>query len=91
MHDFKCAKPEEMLNPVISAKVTAMKGGGKKMGVWQEMKEEAIAEGKAKGKAEATETIARNFIKTGKNALEEIAEACGLTLQRVQELAKSAN
>ncbi len=61
------------------------------MGLWQEIKEEAIAEGEARGeargKAIASENIASNLIKAGKVALEEIASACGLTLQRVKELA----
>ena len=32
-------------------------------------------------------TIAVNLLKAGKFALEDIADACGMTLQQVQELA----
>ena len=45
------------------------------------------AEGKAEGLAEAGENIAINLIRDGLVALEIIAKSCGLTLQRVQELA----
>ena len=45
------------------------------------------ARGKAIGEAIKSESIAQNLIRLGTMALEEIAKACGLTLQRVQELA----
>ena len=48
---------------------------------------EGKAEGRAEGRAEERESIAHNLIRMGTVALEEIANACGLTLQRVQELA----
>lgn len=91
MHDFKCAKAEEMFYHEVADRTLIvkgkMKGGSKNMGVWQEMKAEAIAEGEAK----ASENIAVNLIKAGKLALDEIANVCSLTLQRVQELAKTAS
>lgn len=37
--------------------------------------------------ARKSESIAQNLIRLGTIALDEIAKACGLTLQRVQELA----
>ena len=51
------------------------------MGLWAEIEQEAIKEN--------SENIAANLIKSGKEALEDIAKYCGLTLQRVQELANS--
>ena len=48
---------------------------------------EGKAEGRAEGKAEERTSIAQNFIRLGTVALDEIAKACGLTLQQVQELA----
>lgn len=100
MHDFHCIKPEDMIFPEIAEKAAEVKGG-EKMGVWEEMEREAIAEGKAEGKAEgiaegiakgitqASERIAHSLIKAGKETLEEIANICGLPLQRVQELANT--
>ena len=87
MHDFRCAKAEEMFYHDISDRTLAvkekMKGGTAAMGVWQEMKHEA--------EIQTSENIALNLIKAGKLALDEIANVCSLTLQRVQELAKTAS
>ena len=66
------------------------------MGVWAEIEAEAIAEGRKeglqeglkKGIIEASEKIACNLVKAGTVALDEIAKACGLSLQRVKELAE---
>ncbi|MBR0151594.1 MAG: hypothetical protein IJP89_09550 [Synergistaceae bacterium] len=99
MHDFHCVKPEDMIFPEIAEKAAEVKGS-EKMGVWAEMEQEAIAEGIAEGMAKgiakgmaqgitkASENIAHNLIKAGKETLEDIANICGLTLQRVQELAR---
>lgn len=97
MHDFKCRRPEKMFYPEIADKVKQLKGGEEKMGVWAEIEAAARAEGfaegrstgKAEGFSEAEETIAQKFIKSGAVAFEQIAECCGLTLQRVKELADS--
>lgn len=95
MHDFKCAKPDEMYYPLLADTAEKAKDkmeGGAKMNVWQEMKQEAIAEGReeglAEGEARASENIASNLIKSGIAALDQIAEACNLSLARVQELAR---
>ena len=82
VHDFHCVKSEEMIFPEFARKTRDLKGE-ETMGVWAEMKAEAIAE----GVTEASERIAKNFIKAGTVALDEIAKACDLSLQRVQELA----
>ena len=95
MHDFHCVKPKDMLNPVLAKKAGELKGDDE-MGVWAEIEAEAIAEGRKEGLQEglqegiikASENIARNFVKAGTVALDEIAKACGLSLQRVQELAE---
>ena len=61
------------------------------MGIWDEVEAEIEARGEARGKAigeaRASESIAQNFIRMGTVALDEIAKACGLSLQRVHELA----
>ena len=50
---------------------------------------EGRIEGKANGIAEASESIARRLINAGSLALEEIADACGLTMQHVERLARA--
>ena len=93
MHDFECERPEEMYYSAIADKAKQLKGGDKEMGVWAEIeavaREEGFNEGRATGFREAEETIAQKLIKSGAVALEQIAECCGLTLQRVKELADS--
>lgn len=78
MHDFHCVKPEEMTDSVFARKAREMKGG-EEMGVWKEIEAEI--------ESRNSENIAQNLIRLGTVALDEIAKACGLTLQRVQELA----
>ncbi len=51
----------------------------------------AIAEMKAKERADACENIALGFIKLGKNTLEDIAKVCNLTLEQVKNLAATVN
>ena len=78
MHDFHCVKPEEMTDSVFAKKAREMKGD-EEMGVWKEIEAEI--------ESRKSESIAQNLIRLGTVALDEIAKACGLTLQRVQELA----
>lgn len=98
MHDFRCSRVEDMLCPVLAKSAAAIKGtkkGDDNMGVLDEMELEAEARGEARGKVIgqaigetiARENIAYNLIHAGKIALAEIAEMCGMTLQRVEELA----
>ena len=54
-----------------------------------EGKAEGRAEGKAEGIADAQKNFVLNMLKAGKLALNEIAEYSGMTLARVQELAKA--
>lgn len=86
MHDFRCAKAEDMLYPLLPDKAETLKGnrnGGVKMSVIDEIELDA--------ETRTSENIAVNLIKAGKLALEETAKICSLTLQRVQELAKTAS
>ena len=103
MHDFKCAKADDMFYAVLSDKARTLKGNVKgdynNMSLLGRMEEEAELRGEARGEArgkaigetKASENIALNLIKAGKLALDEIANVCSLTLQRVQELAKTAS
>ena len=83
MHDFKCVRPEEMYYSELANRVNEMKGG-RKMGVWEEIKQMAIED----GREEASENIAVNLIKAGIATLDQIAKLCNLSLERVQELAR---
>ncbi|MBQ9896553.1 MAG: hypothetical protein IJM40_04475 [Synergistaceae bacterium] len=58
-------------------------------GVWAEMQEQSRAEGKAEGIDDAQKNFVLNMLKAGKLALNDIAEYSGMTLARVQELAKA--
>ena len=69
--------------------------------VWDEMREESLAEGMEKGmakgmekgikkgKSEAQENFVLNMLKEGELALDKIAKYVGLPLAKVQEIAKS--
>ncbi|MBQ7665743.1 MAG: PD-(D/E)XK nuclease family transposase [Synergistaceae bacterium] len=84
MHDFRCAKAEDMFYPLLSDKAKIFKDdtkGDDNMGLLDEMERNA--------ETRAYENVAVNLIKAGTMALEEIAKVCSLTLQRVQELAKT--
>ena len=65
-----------------------MREGVQVVGVLDDWEREIEACGEAIGRARVSEKIARNCIKMGKIPLDEIAKACGLTLQHVQELAE---
>ena len=90
MHDFHCVRPEDMFDPVFADKAGEMKGV-KEVGVLDDWEREVEARGEARGKALGiaiqSESIAQNLVRLGTIALDEIAKACGLPLQRVQELA----
>ena len=86
MHDFHCVRPEDMMNPVFAEKAGETKGV-KIVGAFQDMIDDMAQDMELKFRAKERESIAQNFIKMGTVALDEIAKACGLTLQRVQELA----
>ena len=100
MHDFHCVSPDDMINPEFAEKAGESKGV-MKVGVFQDMVNDmeanfmaqGIAKGKAQGiaegKAEERESIARKLITAGTLALEEIADACGLSMQHVEKLARA--
>jgi hypothetical protein len=84
MHDFSCTDPDEMNYEALAGRARYFKqneGGENTMGCSME---DLLREGAEK---KAMET-AVNFIKLGKNTLEEIADATGLPLETVKELEK---
>ena len=85
IHDFRCRKPEELYSQEFAettGRIYKDKGGKymKSLDAF-EARIEAMTESRV------ITTIAVNLLKAGKLALEDIADACGMTLQQVQELA----
>lgn len=62
------------------------KGGEKAVGYFEERKERAVKRAEKK----TSESIARTLLRMGKNTLEDIAIATGLTLRTVQRLAEKS-
>ena len=84
MHDFHCVRPEDMMNPVFAEKAGKTKGV-KRVSAFQDM----VDDMEANFRAEERQNIALSLLKLGQNALEDIAKVCNMTLQQVQELAKT--
>lgn len=57
--------------------------------VWDEMAEEKMAQGIAKGEEKAKEGFVQRMLKGGEFAIDKIAEYSGLSIARVQEIAKA--
>lgn len=87
IHDFRCSKPEEMYSEAFAETAGRIykDKGGKYMKSLDDIRDYGRAEGRAEGLMEA----AKNLIRTGKLAFEDIAKACNMPLQQVQELAAS--
>ena len=109
MHDFMCVPVKDMYYKELAARAKYLKsnkkGEGAMKSVWDEMREESLAEGMEKGMAKGMEKgikkgraegaqnmqegIVRTMLKSGELALDKIAEYVGLPLAKVQEMAKS--
>lgn len=87
IHDFRCKDHKEWYHTDMTKRAGRLKGDEGSMESWKKRAEEV--------RADATETayeeVALTLIKRGKDALEEIAEICHLTLQQVQNLAATVN
>ena len=109
MHDFMCVPVKDMYYKELAARAKYLKsnkkGEGAMKSVWDEMREESLAEGMEKGMAKGMEKgikkgraegaqnmqegIVRAMLKSGELALDKIAEYVGLPLAEIQKLAKS--
>ena len=95
IHDFRCSKPEELYSKDFAETASRIyrNEGGKLMKTVKAIEARGEARGKAIGEAigeaRGIAKVAMNLLKAGKFALEDIAEACNMTLQQVQELAAS--
>lgn len=80
MHDFGCWKPEDM-NFELMREATRFYKENPKGGIVCMAFEET--------RNERSIWIAKNLIEAGKMALEEIATACGIPLEKVKEIAET--
>lgn len=91
MSDFYCTEAKDMCYKELSAKVKhykeTLEGRQTMCDIWEEVRNEGLIEGEAKGKAEASVEHALAMIKDGSLSYEKIAEFSGLSVDKVRELA----
>lgn len=83
IHDFRCKDHKEWYHTDMNKRAGYLKGDEGNMESWKTRAEEVRAD----ERAFISENIALKLIRRGKDAFEEIAELCGLTLQQVRSLA----
>ena len=81
MYDFSCKKAADMHYKVLADKVRYYKEDAKGVEAMCQIMEDLIADEKR--------TIALQMLKDGKLSNEDIAKYLGLTLEQIEELAKS--
>ena len=93
IHDLRCENPDEMYLPQLSARVKFLKGQEKGSVIvgdyFEELQAKAVAQAVANTERQQAENIVKNLLLIGKLTLEEIAKGCGLTVERVQAIAKT--
>lgn len=87
IHDFRCKDPKEWYDSELAIKAAELKGDDGTVKELEELKARAWEIGKADGETDMQQSIALSLIRRGKDALEEIAELCHMTLEQVQNLA----
>ena len=88
MQDFFCTDPEKMNYDILAERTKFFKEDKEGLTDMCQIMEELRDITAAKVAAERNREIALKFIQLGNNTLEEIAEATGLTLDEVKELAE---
>ena len=89
IHDLHCTNAEDMYFPRLSARVQYLKEDDEGMAEVSNYFEELQAKAAMEAEKKAKESLVLNLIGLGKLTLEEIAKCSGLTLKRVQVLAKT--
>ena len=93
IHDFRCTKAEEMYLPRLSERVKFLKEDEKGVSIvsnyFEERQAQAVKEAEAKAANKEKESLVLKLLEMGKLTLDEIAVCTGLTLKRVQMLAKT--
>lgn len=91
MHDFKCKKASDMLNPLLADEVRYLKetegGKGQMSRILEEMREEAAAEAATKATHDKAVETALKMLERGRDTVAEIAEMTGLSVEEVEGLA----
>ena len=89
IHDLHCTNADDMYFPRLSARVKYLKEDEEGMATVSNYFEERQAKAVIEAEKRAKESTALKFLGLGKLTLEEIASCSGLTLKRVQTLAKT--
>ena len=92
IHDFRCARADEMYFPRLAARVKFLKEdeeGITMVSNYFEAQQAKAIKAEQRKAAKAKEDFVLNLISLGKLTLEEIAKCSGLTLKKVQMLANT--
>lgn len=93
IHDLHCTNAEDMYFPRLAARVKYLKNDEEGVAIvsnyFEELQAKAVREAEKKTAKKEKETIALKFLGLGKLTFEEIAQCSGLTLKRVNMLAKT--
>ena len=89
IHDFNCTKAEEMYLPKLSARVKFLKEDEEGVSIVSDYFEERQAKAVEEAQKREKESLVLKLLEMGKLTLDEIAVCTGLTLKRVQMLAKT--
>lgn len=91
MHDFSCAEADEMYSELLAERTRKFKNTEKGRSIMSSIWKEAQEETARHATEQANEATAVRMLKTGKLAMEEIADYSALSLAAVQNLAKAVS
>lgn len=90
MHDFNCTKADDMNYKLMAERTRYLKENQKGIQemcqIMEDMRNEALEEGRKEGIKEGAVNIAKRMLKAGKYTLEEIADISNLSLDEVIKL-----
>ena len=89
VHDLRCPKADEMYFPRLAARIKFLKEDEEGVKIVSDYFEERQAKAVKEAHRQEKEGIALKFLELGKLTLDEIAKCSGLTLKRVEMLAKT--
>ena len=89
MHDFSCARPDEMFYKEVADKVRCHKEEGKVDSEMDDFMDEIVERIRRETALEQAVDIAKDMIADGELSIKKIAKLCKLPLEKVQELAAS--
>ncbi len=90
MHDFNCTKADDMNFELMAERTRYLKENPKGVSemcrIMEDMRMEALEEGKREGMQEGLQQTALRMLESGKYLLEEISDISGLSLDEVKKL-----